>query len=86
VVKQTKLLIGIVRQTVRLYDVNANEQKAKFDQRAAVLSCCFQDASHGFSGGLDTYIRGYVSNHNGACFADMIKQVRTRDGTDVSSR
>jgi len=54
----THLLVSSWDATVRFYDVNANEQKAKFDQRAAVLSCCFQDVSHAFSGGLDTYIRG----------------------------
>ncbi|KAJ8463545.1 hypothetical protein ONZ51_g10188 [Trametes cubensis] len=43
--------------TVRFYDVAANEQKAKFDHRAAVLACCFSDANHAYSGGLDTSVR-----------------------------
>ena len=47
-------------QTVRFYDVAANEQKAKFDHRAAVLVCAFGDATHAYSGGLDTGIREYV--------------------------
>jgi hypothetical protein len=29
----------IVIQTVRLYDIAANEEKTKFDHRAAVLEC-----------------------------------------------
>src|SRR5262249_13627345 len=47
-------------QTVRFYDVKANEHKAKFDHRAAVLACCFSDANHAFSGGLDTVVRSCV--------------------------
>ncbi|KAK7014492.1 mitotic spindle checkpoint protein Bub3 [Paramarasmius palmivorus] len=46
--------------TVRLYeaiDENSSQQKCKFDHRAAVLACCFEDGSHGFSGGLDTAVR-----------------------------
>jgi len=43
--------------TVRFYDVAANEQKAKFDHRAAVLACTFGDATHAYSGGLDTGVR-----------------------------
>jgi len=42
---------------VRLYDVDANEQKSKYDHRAAVLACCFADSNKGFSGGLDTSVR-----------------------------
>ena len=49
-------------QTVRFYDVNANEQKAKFDHRAAVLACCFGGASHAYSGGLDTVVRECVTS------------------------
>jgi len=41
----------IAIQTARLYDIAANEEKTKFDHRAAVLS--FSDASHAYSGGLD---------------------------------
>ena len=47
-------------QTVRLYDVDANEQKAKFDHRAAVLTTCFADSNQAFSGGLDTSVRECV--------------------------
>jgi len=52
------LLVTSWDATVRFYDVNTREQKSKFDQRAAVLTCCFEDASHAFSGGLDTYVKG----------------------------
>ncbi|KAH8103147.1 WD40 repeat-like protein [Cristinia sonorae] len=51
------LLVSSWDTTVRLYDVNANEQKSKFDHRAAVLTCCFSDADHAYSGGLDTSVR-----------------------------
>jgi hypothetical protein len=47
-------------KTVRFYDVKANEQKSKYDHRAAVLACCFSDSNHAFSGGLDTALRSYV--------------------------
>jgi len=46
-----------VFQTVKLYDVQTNEQKSKFDHRAAVLTCCFADGEHAYSGGLDTSVR-----------------------------
>ncbi|KAJ3488280.1 hypothetical protein NLI96_g2945 [Meripilus lineatus] len=44
-------------QTVRLYDVDANEQKSKYDHRAAVLACCFAGSDRAYSGGLDTSVR-----------------------------
>jgi cell cycle arrest protein BUB3 len=47
----------IIIQTVRLYDIAANEEKTKFDHRAAVLSTAFSDASHAYSGGLDASLR-----------------------------
>ncbi|KAJ8503101.1 hypothetical protein ONZ45_g11153 [Pleurotus djamor] len=51
------LLVSSWDTTVRFYDVAANEQKCKFDHRAAVLACCFSDDAHAYSGGLDTYVR-----------------------------
>ena len=48
-------------QTVRFYDVAANQQKAKFDHRAAVLATCFSDARRAYSGCLDASIREYVA-------------------------
>ena len=40
--------------------MDANEQKAKFDHRAAVLATCFGDNEHAYSGGLDTSVRECV--------------------------
>lgn len=47
-------------QTARFYDVEANEQKSKFDHRAAVLDCCFSDGGHAYTGGLDQSVRECV--------------------------
>jgi hypothetical protein len=50
-------------QTVRFYEIDdggghKTEAKAKFDHRAAVLACSFSaDATHAFSGGLDTVVK-----------------------------
>jgi hypothetical protein len=60
------LLTCITLQTVRFYEigedgVSKGEAKAKFDHRAAVLACAFSsDASHAYSGGLDTSVRECV--------------------------
>ncbi|KAH9059185.1 WD40 repeat-like protein [Lactarius vividus] len=51
------LLASSWDSTVRLYDITANEEKTKFDHRAAVLSATFSDASHAYSGGLDSSLR-----------------------------
>lgn len=51
------LLVSAWDTTVRFYDVATNEQKAKFDHRAAVLSCLFGDSTHAYSGCLDTGVR-----------------------------
>jgi len=53
------IYLSAVIQTVRLYDIAANEEKSKFDHRAAVLSTTFSDASHAYSGGLDASLREY---------------------------
>ncbi|KAL5512636.1 hypothetical protein ACEPAG_3289 [Sanghuangporus baumii] len=56
----THLLASSWDTTVRFYDVTVNEQRCKFDHRAAVLDCCFSsDGKHGFSGGLDTSVREF---------------------------
>ncbi|KAI0278415.1 WD40 repeat-like protein [Russula aff. rugulosa BPL654] len=52
-----QLLVSAWDSTVRLYDIAANEEKTKFDHRAAVLSTTFSDASHAYSGGLDASLR-----------------------------
>ncbi|KAN0136648.1 mitotic checkpoint protein BUB3.1 [Lactarius tabidus] len=51
------LLVSSWDSTVRLYDIKANEEKTKFDHRAAVLSSVFSDVSHAYSGGLDASLR-----------------------------
>ena len=53
---------------MRFYEIDdggdhKNEAKAKFDHRAAVLACSFSaDATHAFSGGLDTVVKEYVGD------------------------
>ncbi|KAG6370400.1 WD40 repeat-like protein [Boletus reticuloceps] len=42
---------------VQFYNITANEQKTKFDHRAAVLACTFGDVTHACSGGLDMGVR-----------------------------
>ena len=47
------LLVASWDNTVRLYDVVANTQRLKYSHAAPVLDCCFHDAVHAWSGGLD---------------------------------
>ncbi|PVG01361.1 WD40 repeat-like protein [Serendipita vermifera] len=57
-VDANNLLVGSWDSSLRLYDVQANQQRAKFDHKAAVLGACFSiDATTVFSGGLDTWVR-----------------------------
>ncbi|KIM60024.1 hypothetical protein SCLCIDRAFT_976483 [Scleroderma citrinum Foug A] len=72
------LLVSAWDTTVRFYDVAANEQKAKFDHRAAVLACAFGEGARAFSGGLDNGVREldletekmmYLGNHSNAVSA-----------------
>ncbi|KAI0314215.1 WD40 repeat-like protein [Amylostereum chailletii] len=51
------LLVSSWDTTVRLYDTATNEQKCKFDHRAAVLDIAFSDSTHAYSGGLDASVR-----------------------------
>ena len=52
------LLVLIPVQSLRLYDTQANQQRAKFDHKAAVLGACFSPSPNTiFSGGLDTWLR-----------------------------
>lgn len=60
----TSHMLTIFSQTVRFYQVGErgvkeSEVKAKFDHRAPVLACCFSDATHAYSGGLDTSVKEY---------------------------
>ncbi|KAK0484142.1 WD40-repeat-containing domain protein [Armillaria luteobubalina] len=56
-----QLLVSSWDTTVRFYDTGdtdrPNEQKAKFDHRAAVLGCCWSDGANAYSGGLDCTVR-----------------------------
>lgn len=57
-----QLLVSSWDTTVQFYEVGEkggkqSEVKAKFNHRAAVLACCFSDATHGYSGCLDTSVR-----------------------------
>jgi len=47
---------------VRLYDTVANQQRLKYSHTAPVLDCCFLDAVHTFSGGLDNALKAYDCN------------------------
>ena len=49
-----------MKQSVRMYDVIGNTMKVKYSHKAAVLDCCFSDANHIFSGGLDKGLVMYV--------------------------
>ncbi|KIM26668.1 hypothetical protein M408DRAFT_330444 [Serendipita vermifera MAFF 305830] len=52
------LLVGSWDSSLRLYDTQANQQRAKFDHKAAVLGACFSPSPNTiFSGGLDTWLR-----------------------------
>ncbi|XP_035208302.1 mitotic checkpoint protein BUB3-like isoform X3 [Stegodyphus dumicola] len=48
--------------TVRLYDVTNNTMRLKYNHQAPVLDCCFQDAVHAWSGGLDCQVKTFDFN------------------------
>lgn len=50
--------------SVRLYDVIANHMRMQYQHSAPVLDCCFQDAVHAFSGGVDNTIKAFDFNVN----------------------
>jgi len=50
--------------SVRLYDVNENTMRIQYKHTAAVLDCCFQDAVHVYSGGLDNTVKMFNFNTN----------------------
>lgn len=58
------LLVSSWDETVRLYDVVADTQRFKYTHSAPVLDCCFYDAVHSFSGGLDQTLKMYDFNTN----------------------
>lgn len=58
------LLVSSWDTTVRLYDVNDNTMRMKYSHMAPVLDCCFQDAVHVFSGGIDSTLKQFNFNTN----------------------
>ena len=60
-----QLLVSAWDTTVRFYiapESTPPELKAKFDHRAAILTCAFNvDGTKAFSGGLDASLREYVA-------------------------
>lgn len=58
------LLVSSWDCTVRLYDVTSNTMRVKYSHSAPVLDCCFQDAVHVFSGGIDNSLKMFDFNAN----------------------
>ncbi|KAF2351434.1 WD40 repeat [Trinorchestia longiramus] len=58
------LLVASWDKTVRLYDLVGNHMRLQYQHSAAVLDCCFQDAVHVFSGGLDNQLKTFDLNTN----------------------
>nr|XP_054766335.1 mitotic checkpoint protein BUB3-like [Lytechinus pictus] len=56
------LLVSSWDETVRLYDVQANQLRAKYKHDRPVLDCCFCDQTHVYSGGLDNMLKLYDIN------------------------
>jgi len=55
--KTNHLIVSSWDSTTRYYDVSQNVPKATFNFKAACLTCCFQDESVAFGGGLDKEVR-----------------------------
>ncbi|XP_067951517.1 mitotic checkpoint protein BUB3-like [Watersipora subatra] len=56
------LLVSSWDNGVRLYDVNSNTLRMQYNHTAPVLDCCFHDAVHSYSGGLDQTLKMYDFN------------------------
>ncbi|KAF6027592.1 BUB3 [Bugula neritina] len=56
------LLVSSWDTGVRLYDVNSNTLRMQYNHPAPVLDCCFHDAVHSYSGGLDNTLKMYDFN------------------------
>ena len=54
------LIFLFFQQSVRLYDVQNNNMRLKYNHASAVLDCCFQDGVHSYSGGLDSTLKVWV--------------------------
>jgi len=65
---------------VRFYDVAANEQQAKFNHRAAVLTRAFGDDTRALSGGLDNGVRECILMSRFPC---LPADVCTYDGASL---
>ncbi|XP_052099835.1 mitotic checkpoint protein BUB3-like [Mytilus californianus] len=58
------LLVSSWDSTVRLYDIVANNKRMEYFHSAPVLDCCFHDAVHSYSGGLDNTLKMFDFNTN----------------------
>jgi len=56
------LLVSSWDTVVRLYDVQTNNMRLKYNHSLAVLDCCFQDGVHCYSGGLDKTLKTFDFN------------------------
>ncbi|KAI4459662.1 mrna export factor and bub3 [Holotrichia oblita] len=56
------LLVSSWDSSVRLYDVTTNNLRHKYSHEAPVLDCCFTDAVHSYSGGLDNILKTFDFN------------------------
>lgn len=56
------LLVSSWDTSVRLYDVTSNTMRMKYSHPTPVLDCCFYDAVHSYSGGLDQVVKVYDFN------------------------
>ncbi|XP_038071025.1 mitotic checkpoint protein BUB3-like isoform X2 [Patiria miniata] len=58
------LLVSSWDETVRLYDIEANVMRTKYNHTHAVLDCCFYDQTHTYSAGLDHTLKTFDINTN----------------------
>ncbi|XP_014671935.1 PREDICTED: mitotic checkpoint protein BUB3-like [Priapulus caudatus] len=56
------ILVSSWDTSVRLYDIQNNNQRLKYHHSGAVLDCCFQDGVHAYSGGLDQNLKMFDFN------------------------
>lgn len=56
------LLVSSWDTSVRLYDVTSNNMRMKYNHSDPVLDCCFHDAVHSYSGGLDHTLKMFDFN------------------------
>ncbi|XP_041368804.1 mitotic checkpoint protein BUB3-like isoform X2 [Gigantopelta aegis] len=56
------LLVSSWDETVRLYDIIADNMRIKYSHGSPVLDCCFYDPVHSFTGGLDKTLKMYDFN------------------------